>query len=252
MILRLINKVFIRLSQEPSLISELYEYFKDKYFTPDFGDYANFSVDTSSNISFQTLIFGLFIGINLASIAIIFDRRVLGNFVRKLIFEECLSPESAKTLSELGYMKNSAVRSSLRSGITLRKVVRCVEEEEHERALAEKRQAYKDMSEEYNKQSDESDEPGETDQKSGRFRPLEKKRRPEFRDSAFKINFENARFYIPHDLKYMAEIKFEKKGTNWLAFFIVFVLSFAVMLILIRIMPDVLQMIDNFLSVFSD
>ncbi len=250
MILKLINKLFFRLSEQPSLISELYEYFKDKYFTPDFGDYANFSVNTSSNISFQTLIFGLFIGINLASLAIIFDKRVLGNFVRKLISEECLSPASAKTLSELGYMKNSAVRGSLRSGITLRKVVRCVEEEEHQRALAEKRQEYEDMSDEYNKQSEESGKADEAGGSAGGLHP-KKKRRPEFRDSPFKINFESARFYIPHDLKYMADIKFEKKGTNWLAFFIVLILSFAIMLILIKIIPDVLQMIDNFLGIFS-
>ncbi len=226
--------VIFKLNDEQSLISELFEYFKDKYFTPQFGDYQNFSVGTDSGISLQTIVFGFFIGINLASLIMIFDRRVLGDFVRKLISDECLSPEKAKTLTELGYLKNSAIRSNLKSGVTLRRVIRCVEEDEYNKSLEAKRAEY--------------------DAESGKESPDgsgKKKRRPAFREVPFVIDFKTAHFYIPNDLKYTAEIKFEKKGTNWLSFFAVLVISFAIMLIVIQFTPDLLQMLDNFLTSVS-
>jgi uncharacterized protein YqhQ len=49
----------------------------------------------------------------------------------------------------------------------------------------------------------------------------------------------------------MADIKFEKKGTNWLSFFAVLVLSFVLVVLAFKLLPDVLQFIDNFLSTFS-
>jgi hypothetical protein len=218
-----------RLQEEQSLISELFEYFKEQYFTPQFGDYQHFSVETGSGVTLQTIVFGFFIGINLASLAMIFDRRVLGNFVRKLISEECLTTEKAKTLSELGFLKNSAIRSSLKSGVTLRRVVRCVEEDEYNKSLEVKRA-------EYNAETDAS---------------AKKKRRPAFREVPFAIDFKTAHFYIPQDMKYKAEIKFEKKGTNWLSFFAVLVFSLILMVLVIKITPDLLQMLDNFLTSVS-
>lgn len=225
------SHIFFKLNDEQSLISELFEYFKDKYFTPQFGDYQHFSVGTDSGVSLQTIVFGFFIGINLASLVMIFDRRVLGNFVRKLISDECLSPEKAKTLTDLGYFKNSAIRGNLKSGVTLRRVVRCVEEDEYNKSLEEKRAEYDAES---------------TPDGSGK-----KKRRPAFREVPFVIDFKTAHFYIPNDLKYTAEIKFEKKGTNWLSFFAVLVISLAIMLIVIQFIPDLLQMLDNFLTSVS-
>ena len=91
-------------------------------------------MEASSLVSFRNIVFAFFIGINIAAIMAIFDKRVLGDFARKLIREEALSPETAMTLSELGYYKNTAIRSSLRSGYTLRRVVRCVEEEQYNAA----------------------------------------------------------------------------------------------------------------------
>ena len=49
----------------------------------------------------------------------------------------------------------------------------------------------------------------------------------------------------------MADIKFEKKGTNLFSFFAVLVLSTIMVVLVFKFMPDVLQMIDNFLTMFS-
>lgn len=205
--------------ESKSLIGELWEYFVDKYFTPHYGDYEHINLGSSSMVSLQTIVFAFFIGINIAAVMSVFDKRVLGDFARTLIRDEALSPDRAKTLMELGYFKNTAIRSSLRSGHTLRRVVKCVEEEEYYASLEQKRQ--------------EIESAGQ-----------------KFKSVPFKIDFETAHFYIPEQLKYTAEIKFEKKGTNWLTVAGVFVASLLLMIGVFWIFPDILQMLDNFLSMF--
>lgn len=205
--------------ESKSLIGELWEYFVDKYFTPHYGDYEHINLGSSSMVSLQTIVFAFFIGINIAAVMSVFDKRVLGDFARTLIRDEALSSDRAKTLMELGYFKNTAIRSSLRSGHTLRRVVKCVEEEEYYASLEQKRQEI---------------------EASGQ----------KFKSVPFKIDFETAHFYIPEQLKYTAEIKFEKKGTNWLTVAGVFVASLLLMIGVFWIFPDILQMLDNFLSMF--
>lgn len=205
--------------ESKSVIAELWEYFVDKYFTPHYGDYEHITVGSSSMISLQSIVIAFFIGVNIASVMAVFDKRVLGSFARALIRDEALSPDRAKTLSELGYFKNTAVRSSLRSGHTLRRVVKCVEEEEYYASLEQKQQ--------------EAEAAGQ-----------------KFKSIPFKMDFETAHFYVPEELKYTAEIKFEKKGTNWLTVAGVFVVSLLLMIGVFWILPDILQMIDNFLGMF--
>lgn len=220
MLITALNRILVTLESQPSLISELWEYFKDKYFTPHYGEYEHIQVGTSSMVSFRMIVIAFFIGINLAAILAIFDKRVLGEFARKLIYEEALSPDRAMTISELGFYKNTAVRSNLRCGSTLKRVVRCVEEEQYNAALEQKRLDF--------------------EASGGKG----------FREVPFKLDLETAHFYIPEELKYTAEIKFEKKGTNWLTFLGVFVGSFAMMIAAFWLYPDILQLIDNFLSMF--
>lgn len=212
------------LTEEQSLLSELWEYFGNKYFPSDLGEYSNFDIGGSSLVTFRVIVFGIFIGINLASLLAIFDKRVLGDFARTLISNDCLSPESAKTLAQLGYLKNLAVRSSLRSGYTLRRVVRCVEEEEHQQSTAQKRLEYDAA------KSDDAE------------------KKPKFKETSFKPDLSEAHFYIPEELKYVAEIKFNKKGTNWLTFLAVLVLSTAVVFLVFWLTPELLRMLDNFLT----
>jgi hypothetical protein len=205
----------------------LFEFIKEELLSTEFGNYQHISFDARSAASFRLLVFGLYLGINIAALIAIFNKRVLGDFVRALISNECFSPGSAKTLSDLGYQKNPAVRGSLRHGVTLRRVVHCVEEDEYLSALEQRRAEY---------------ETAEGSQKG---------RQPEFRETAYKINPDTAHFYIPERLKHMADIKFEKKGTNLFSFFAVLVLSTIMVVLVFKFMPDVLQMIDNFLTMFS-
>lgn len=112
-------------------LKELFEYIKNEYFTIDYGEYSNLGLDplNQSGVSIESLIIFAMIGMVIACFMGAFNKGTLGGFVRTLIRNDCLSPESAKTLGELGYLKNTAVRSSLKNGY-LKKYVNCVEDEQ--------------------------------------------------------------------------------------------------------------------------
>lgn len=224
MFFRISHRLFSSLSSEPSLWEELWDYFNDKYFTPDYGDYQYIELGEGSMFSLQSIVLAFIIGIILASIAAIFNKRVLGEFVRKLLSEEIHSPEKAQTLEQLGYLKNTTIRSALKHGTTLRRVVKCVEEEAY---LAE------------------------MEQKRAEFEAANTDPRVKFKEIPFVMDVSAAHFYIPEDMRYMSDIKFDKKGTNWLVFGGVIVGAVAMGLLVIWLMPQLLQMLDNFLGMFA-
>ena len=218
------TRLFSYLSSQPSLFEELWQYFSEKYFTPQFGDYEYINLAESSLVSLPMISIAIVIGMCLAAVAAIFNKRYLGDFARALISVEALSPETAQTLEQLGYLKNTTIRSSLRSGATLRRVVKCVEEEQYYAEMQKKREEFEQTN---------------TDPKA------------KFKEMPYKIDVSTAHFYIPEELKYTAELKFEKKGTDWLAFLAVLVGSILLGLLLIWVVPELLQMTDNFLGMLN-
>ena len=70
-------------------------------------------------------------GIILAAIATVFCRRIVGEFVRRLLKNEALSPEAGLTLLETGAFRSTVIRHELCRSAFLRKVVFCREEQEH-------------------------------------------------------------------------------------------------------------------------
>lgn len=209
---------------EMSLLEELFRAFY--YF--DYGNnayYPNLNMDSDSLIFVKNVILGIFIGLCIAAFGAVYNKRVLGNFVRKLLREECLSKESAKTLYELGAMQNYAIRNAVRKSTSLRRVVRCKEEEEF---LAEQE-----------KLRLEFEESAKGDKKAV------------FREEKFEIDTANDHFYIPEEMKYMADVKFESRGTTWLGAILFVVLMAIVFVALIVFLPDIFQMLDNFVGGFS-
>ena len=173
----------------------------------------------------MSVIIGILIGFFVACCMTLFDRRVLGDFVRHVLRNECLSRETAKTLAELGYEKNAFVRGSLRSGVSLRRVVKCVEEEEFGAEIARRRAEYEAAN--------------------------EGKKVPAYKPPKFQVDVSTMHFYIPEELKYMADVKFEKKGANPVTLLIAFVLFAAVAVIAFYAVPELLQMLDNMLGIFD-
>ncbi len=205
-----------------SVIAEMLEYFSNRYFTVDFGNYENFSISSNAGVMARNLILALAFGFIVAILMTAYTRVHLGGFVRKLIKAECTSPESAKTLYELGFFRSVSIRSALKRGSALRMAVRYCTPEDREMACAAVQT-----------------EEGETVPTI-----------PE-RQLGEKIDFLKDAFYIPEELRIRAEIRFESRGSGWLPV-IGGALAVAVIAALFCwFLPDVVQFADNLITVFA-
>ena len=211
---------------EKSLLVELWEYFTEKYFTVDLPYLENLSLGSGSLISLGGVIIGIAIGNVIAAICTVYNKRYIGDFVRKLIYEECFDAGSAKTLYELGYLKSAGIRGVIKSGGSLSRWVRCVEEDDFLSELEKSRQAF--------------DEEHKNDIK-----------KPKFKEIEFKRDLNTMHFYLPRDKKYAAEIKFDDKGASWGAVILVIIGAVLFAAFACYMLPDILKLIDNFISVMK-
>ena len=215
-----------------SVLRELITYFYEKYFTIEFAAYENFSVADGLGTTLRGIILALAVGIIVSALLTARMRVGLGGFVKKLIREECLSPEKAKTLYELGYFRSPMIRRELERGSVLRMVVRCRERDDQESPDAPKTDADEDV-----KTNTEA---------------LEKpKKRIYVLQKAEKIDFATAHFYIPEDLRYRAEIRFDEKGSSWRSAILLTVGAVVVAALLCAFLPDVVAFVDNLISFFA-
>lgn len=193
-------------------------------FSLEMGQYENLGFGDFAFANLRNIIFGMVLGIIFASYLVIFNRRVYGDFVRSLIEQNCSSPSTAKTLTELGYMKNSAVRSAIKTGHTYRGLVRCPESEDYYATREQARGEYE-----------------------ARVAAAGEKA-PEFKAPEFKYDFTTARFYIPEDKHFTASERFEKKGTSVLSAVVITVVSLILFWAIIKFLPDIMQLLDNFVG----
>ena len=94
-----------------------------QFFNPELDGYTNFDFGSGQMLNIRIIIFSIFGGVLLASLYTIYVKNIVGAFVRKLLSEECLSEDRAKTLSELGYASNPFVRMALRGSLLASTVV---------------------------------------------------------------------------------------------------------------------------------
>ena len=205
------------------LIEELWEYFADTYVNSD-KVYEN--IEFGGFFSAQTLIIGIFVGLAIAAIASVIGKQINGAFVTRLIDRDCLSPESAKTLSELDAAHILSVRFGLARGVNLRRVVRCREEEEYLLMLDQKEAEYAKMREENPK--------------------LPKK----FTPKPFRVDPDRHHFYIPEDMKYMAQVKFERKGNSIWSALIWSAVILVALVAVILFLPSFLSLLDTVIGSF--
>ena len=67
-------------------------------------------------------------------------------------------------------------------------------------------------------------------------------------DATYKIDFMKDHFYIPEDLKYRAEIRFDQKGSSWLSVVLTVILTPIAVGLLCRFMPNILQLVDSIIT----
>ena len=220
-----------------STLYELLAYFEERYFSVDFHVYEHITLGPEAGKTAQMMILGIALGLIIASIMIAYTRTKLGGFVRKLLKSECLSPESAKTLYELGEFRNAALRRELLKGVTLRKFVQRVE----------------------------TDAAGEIEGTNVQESVSEKstfiitmaliaKRIKAFfvgKSEGKQIDFATDRFYIPEDLKYRADVRFERKGSGWLFALLTSVGAIVFASLICKFLPDIVQLMDNIIGMMA-
>ena len=214
-----------------SVIRELIAYFYEKYFTIEFAAYENFSVADGLGTTLRSIILALAVGIIASALLTARMRVGLGGFVKKLLREDCLSPEKAKTLYDLGYFRNPMIRRELACGSVLKMVVRCREQDEKEC------------------NADQKSDSG--DKKNTEELPERPQKRTYVLQKPEKIDFTTAHFYIPEDLRYRAEIRFDEKGSSWRSAILLTVGAVVVSALLCAFLPDVVAFVDNLISFFA-
>ena len=202
-----------------NFFEDVWNYLYDAYF--NIGDgYTNLGTEQSPLITVGTVVFGIYIGAMIACIVMFYNRQVVGSAVRRMLEKKIHSREEAVTLQELGYTKNFLIRSMFRDSTSLRRVVKCVEEE--------------DFYAEQNASKIEYDKKREEDKKL-----------PKFREEIYRVDIENDHFYIPEDLEITAVTKFQKKGSTWLSMVISIVLLTVAFFALLFFLPWFLGQLDG-------
>ena len=150
------------------------------------------------------LIVSLAFGVFLALLFTLFQRCVIGVFIRRLIQSNSFSPDNAKTLDELGIKKNVFVFSALKRRKSLLNSLTLSREEAT--FTAEEADAAK-----------------------------EKKRR-------VKRDIKSLHFYIPDSRRKKAEALFCDKSLNPILVVLSFLLLLAAMLLLIKLIPNIINL----------
>lgn len=184
-----------------SLFRELIDYFDETYFSVQLGDYQHFSVSSQTGSVVKNLILGLALGMIVAAVCSCYVRTVHGGFIRRLLREGCTSPESAKTLAELGYFHNVTIRTQLLRGGAIGSLVRSVN------AVGEPATTDRDLS--------------------------------------------AARLFIPDDLRYRAEFRYERRGSGLRSVILTVILTVAVAALICRFLPQLLGLADLILGIFQ-
>lgn len=208
--------------EETTIWEDLLDHISDLYNGVD-GSYENLGLGSNSMISVSAIVLGLFLGIVIACIAMAYNKQVLGGFVRKLIISECNGAQSAKELSELGYLKNPFIRSAVQNSVNLRRVVKCVEEDEFYKQQSAEREAY---------EKKRADEPS----------------LPKFKDREYRVDASSDHFYVPEQSRDIAERKFYAKGSSWLTTVIAIVVLCIAFFLLLIFLPEILRMADEFVG----
>ncbi len=217
-----------------------------------FHKYEHIPLGPSSNRSAQLVILAAVIALILASVIVLITKRREGRFVKKLLKDECFSPERAKSLSELGEFRSTFLRRALVRGGMLGKCVYCVRVDAAEASKEDSKdtgEAAEDV-DETSLSADEGiakSENAPTDEAAAMALELRKHEKYKLTGEG-KIDFKTARFYIPEVLKYRAEVRYEGRDLGWVAVVLTVVLSLVGAFLVSRFLPDFIQLLDNLIG----
>lgn len=242
----------------------IYQYFEEVYFSASLnGTYEN--LDFKGTVTtLLMLVGGLCLGILIASFVIVFQKRVLGRFVRRLLSEHAEDVASAKSLAELGFEKSGLIKSELSRPSVTRKLVSVVREDGSVASYEDElRRAFPEFAEDAGLKRSETDEKTanesidaadlipDADKADGKGKPVLEKTKAFFMGKRFKltpIDFATARFFIPEALRYRAEFRFREKGSSPWYLVLAVILTILLFLLCLRFIPAFVNMLDISIS----
>ncbi|MBR6727543.1 MAG: hypothetical protein IKM08_05075 [Clostridia bacterium] len=171
-------------------------------------EYANFTFDEAARTTVRNIILAFCIGVILATLYTLYQKQVPGAIVRAILRAEAFTPDSAKSAEELGLVKNPFFRYELRRNMTLKRLIKTVRPEDVKK---------KDEKEAAPQESDTATEPV-------------------------------LRYYIPEELKYRAEIRYESKGNGLFGLIFTVVVTAGLGILLIKLLPVILILFDNVMN----
>ena len=251
-----------------SLLRELLEYLNEQVFGMEFGEYSHFTVSVKTAETLRTVILAIAAGLIVASFLAVYVKTVPGGFVRKLLKQGIHSPEKAVTLREVGYFRSVGVRRELSHGGALSKVVwRVGDEAEHqlpmtgdetgkitsEPAAEDEKNANNAPqvcnSAENTAQTAQIDESGEatavTDEAACAEGNAPKTDTVAVPAPVKPYQFLTDRFYIPEDLRYRAEFRYDRRGSGWPMLILAVAATVLIAFLLCRFLPSVLGLLDG-------
>ena len=230
------------------------QYLEENYFSASLNaDYENLNF-TGTVTTLLMLVGGVCLGVLLASFVIVFERRVVGRFVRTLLAREAKDAETALSLADLGLERNGFIKRELSRVSVSRKLISVVREDgsfsSYEEELAASLEA-KTEKEEAPPAEDGLIPEEDREEKSAPKKSVKARAKDFFFEKKFKlrpIDFASARFFIPEALSYRAAIRFREKGSSplWLVLSVVLVILF--FFLCLRFIPAFVGMLDVSIS----
>lgn len=177
--------------------------------------YNNFDIDVNGT-SMPLIICGIYIGIMLGVLGSLVCRIYSSRIIQALLKNGCADEASAKTLGELGLGKQWFIRSMLKDETVLRRSVLIAND------------AYVPV-------------------KAGKLKKFwyEKFLHD---DLPKKLDWDSAKFYLPEENRIAAELRYKVEGHPVRNFIFAAVGLFAVALFANFAIPELLQMLDNFIT----
>ena len=215
------NFIFSLSKSAKPLMEELWDYFVENYFENGVY-YENLGISTSS---LPFILLGIFGGVVAAALLVMYDNRAVGEYIRKMIYEGAIGKDKAVTLYHLGTNLRSAFARALRKTAGVRRVVKCVEEEEFLAEIEVRRAEYEKKRE---------DDPS----------------LPSFEAVEYKFNGEE-HYYIPEEKRISAEIKFANRGMKLWGYLLVIIGSAVGFFALMMLLPYILKLLDQMIGSFK-
>ncbi|MBO7170613.1 MAG: hypothetical protein J6W28_05490 [Clostridia bacterium] len=237
------------------IFSVIYQFLDENYFSSSLKGQYDYLDFTGINTTLLFLVGGLLLGIVIASFMAYYQKTVVGRFVRRLLAGKVYTPDLAVTLEE----NERAVKRELCSRASvLRKLISCVEDGtvyDYRSELAA-RLGVSDKETEEKEEKTPDAAKAEANQEAAPVQEAEggeeKSSRPfgarlfgkEPALSVRRPDFSKARFFIPEELSYRAEMRYGARGASARSLILTTAVCVVLFFLALTFIPVFVNMLD--------